>query len=84
MEVQKKALPLQPHLRNGCLRRTGVLEKTEQRWFELRIELRKIFEKSFKKVCRIKKKPYLCKPDSKPGLTPENDPRLDPRTQATR
>ena len=46
------------------------------------LSFEKKIEKNQKKVCKFRKKPYLCNPDSERGLKPENDPRLDPRTQA--
>ena len=81
LEVKKKALPLHSHLRKGCLGGHEFLRRLSREGYELRIEFRKKIEKNQKKVCKFRKKPYLCNPDSERGLRPENDPRLDPRTQ---
>ena len=62
--------------------RTRVLKKTGQsEVLSSGLRFENFSKKNSKKVCKFRKKPYLCNPDSERGLRPENDPRLDPRTQ---
>ena len=81
LEVKKKALPLHSHLRKGCLRGHEFLRRLSREGLWTADWVSKKIEKNQKKVCKFRKKPYLCNPDSGRGLRPENDPRLDPRTQ---
>ena len=83
MEVKKKALPLHSHLKNGCLRRTRVLKKTGQsEVLSCGLRFENFSKKTQKKFASSEKSLTFATPDSERGLRPENDPRLDPRTQA--